>query len=134
MSQDIRTAKLRKRFQFCLYLALPILVAVAIGAVAEYICAVGEADDLYAITMAVGFADLIFIGLQGHRHWFNAEVEARVQERLKEEMRRHTVQVTELASDVDELQRNVEALSNEMNSRVVGRKFPVPPARSLSTG
>lgn len=128
MSQDIRTAKPRKWLHFCLYLALTLLVAAAIAAVAEYLCEVGEADDLYAITMVLGIADLVFVGLWAHRQYFNSVVEVRVQERLREELRRHAVQLTELASGVDELQRDVEALSNEMHSSVVGRKFPARPA------
>lgn len=128
MSKDIRTAKPRKLLRFCLYLALTVLAAVAIAAVAQYICEAGEADDLYAITMVLGVADLVFVGLQGHRQWFDAEVDARVQERLREELRRHAAQLTELASGADELQRNVESLSNEMRTGFVGRRFPVRPA------
>lgn len=128
MSQDIRTPKPRKWLCFCLYLALTILVAATIAAVAEHLCEIGEADNLYAITMVLGTADLIFIGLRAHREYFNSAVEARVEERLREELRRHAVQLTELASGVDELEREVEALSGKMRSGVVGRKFPARPA------
>lgn len=125
MSQDIRTAKPRKWLRFCLYLTLTILVAAAIAAVAEYMCEVGEADDLYAITMVLGVADLVFVGLRAHRKWFNAEVEATVRERLREEMRGHATDLTELTCAVEVLQDEVEALSSEMQSGVVGRRFPV---------
>ena len=127
MAKDIHTSKRRKRLLFCLYLTLTFLVALAIGAVAEYLCEVSEADELYAVTMGLGVLALGFTAFHAYRQYFNSVVEARVRERLGEELRRHAAQLNELASGVDELKGEVEALGHEIQSGVVGRKLPAGP-------
>jgi len=52
MSEDIPTGRLRKRL--ILYLTLTVLSVLAIGAVAEYLYAAGEANELYAVPMGLG--------------------------------------------------------------------------------
>jgi hypothetical protein len=125
MARDIHTSKWPR---FCLYLTLTVLGALAIAAVAEYLCEVGKADELYAVTMGFGVLALGFTAFQAYRQYFDSLVEARVRERLGEVMRRHAAELNELVSGVDELQSELQALRSRMRPGVLERKFPVRPA------